>query len=216
MEEIDIFDETYNKTEPYHTTIDNIHKLGLWHQTFACWLVDKNEQIIYLQLRGPKNRVGANTFDATASGHLSHNEIPEDGFRELNEELGNTINVYNKEYLGVFRNVFISPNYINREFCNVYIASTDCKLDEFELQEGEVYGIYKLKIQDGIDLFSNKINSINISGKIFNKDKFLADTKSISTSDFNLFEDRTKVSGYYLKVMIMAQRYINGILPNRI
>ena len=75
----------YNKKEPYHTTIDNIHKLGLWHQTFACWLVDKNEQIIYLQLRGPKNRVGANTFDATASGHLSHNEIPEDGFRELKE-----------------------------------------------------------------------------------------------------------------------------------
>ena len=44
----------YNELKPYHTSIDNIHKLGFWHQTFACWLVNKDENVIYLQLRGPK------------------------------------------------------------------------------------------------------------------------------------------------------------------
>ena len=73
------------KIEPYETSIDNIHKLGLWHQTFACWVVNKENGVIYLQLRGSKNRIGANTFDASASGHLSSNEKPEDGFRELKE-----------------------------------------------------------------------------------------------------------------------------------
>ena len=216
MEEIEIFDEMYNKLKPYHTSIDNIHKLGLWHQTFACWLVNKDENVIYLQLRGPKNRVGANTFDATASGHLAFNEKIEDGFRELKEELGNNIIIFNKEYLGVFRNIFISENYINREFCNVFIASTNSKLEDFSLEAGEVYGVYKLNIEDGINLFSNKIESVKVSGKIFKDNIYLDNTKTISISDFNLHDERTKISGYYLKVMIMAKRYIEGIFPNRI
>lgn len=216
MEEIDIFDEMYNEIEPYHTSIDNIHKLGLWHQTFACWLVNKNENIIYLQLRGPKNRIGANTFDASASGHLSTKEKPENGFRELEEELGSNIKIYDNEFLGVFRNIFISKNYINREFCNVFIANTDSDINDFTLQEGEVFGIYKLNIQDGIDLFSHKLDKATINGKVFDNNQFLNDTKTISINDFNLCDERTKISSYYLKVMIMAQRYINGISPNRI
>ena len=88
MEQIDIFDEEFNAIEPFVATIDVVHQKGLWHQTFACWLVHPKENKIFLQLRGPKNRIGPNTFDASASGHLSSQEKPIDGFREAEEELG--------------------------------------------------------------------------------------------------------------------------------
>ena len=103
MEQIDYFDAHFNYIG--QTSIDEIHQKGLWHQTFACWLYHPQKRVIYLQLRGPKNRVGANTFDASGSGHLSAGETKEDGFRELAEELGVFIEAKEAYYLGYYLNV---------------------------------------------------------------------------------------------------------------
>ncbi len=216
MEQIEIFDETYKKVKPFCASIDDVHKHGLWHQTFACWLVNKKENVIYLQLRGPKNKVGANTFDASSSGHLSYKEPPQKGFRELKEELGKNIKIENKKFLGVFRNIFISKNYINREFCNVFIANTKNNIEDFVLQEGEVFGIFKLNIDDGIKLFSKEIKSTSIMGKIFDNKKYKNTKRKISIKDFNLYKDREEIFGYYLKVVIMAKRYVENKMPVRI
>lgn len=216
MEKIDVFDEEFNPAEIKTLTIDEVHKKGLWHQTFACWIINPKENKIFLQLRGPKNRVGPNTFDASASGHLSSGEKPEDGFRELYEELGKNINIFDKVFLGIHRNIAILGLYLNREFCHIYMAKTTNNLSDFELQDGEVNGIFALDITDGIKLFSNQKKSVQIVGKIWNGKQYEDVVREISQEDFCLYNDRINISGYYLKMMIMAERFIQDKAPYRI
>lgn len=216
MENIDIFDEEFKVIEPKTTTIDVVHQQGLWHQTFACWLLNSEEKTIFLQLRGPKNRIGPNTFDASASGHLSSGERPIDGFREAEEELGKNLNLYDKTFLGINRNVIIQGTYINREFCHVYIAKTKNDLQDFELQDGEVTGVFALNIQDAINLFSDVKSSVSIKGRAWDGQSYKNEIREISKKDFCSYHDRINISGYYLKVMIMAERYIQNLAPYRI
>ncbi len=216
MEQIDIFDEEFNPIEPKSTTIDIVHQQGLWHQTFACWLVNPKENVIYLQLRGPKNRIGPNTLDASASGHLSAGEKPIDGFRELTEELGSNLNLSDKTYMGINRNVIIKGSYINREFCHIYMAKTTNDLSDFNLQNGEVSGIFKLNILKGIQLFTNINSSVELKGIIWNGNEYITQNRFVSAQDFCSCHDRVHISGYYLKVMIMADRFIKNNPPYRI
>lgn len=69
---------------------DEVHRLGLWHETFHCWFVSKEQDMlhIYLQLRSEHKKDYAGLLDITAAGHLLSDEVPEDGVREVQEELG--------------------------------------------------------------------------------------------------------------------------------
>lgn len=131
LEQIDFFDDGFHYIG--QTSIDEIHQKGLWHQTFACWLYNPDKKVIYLQLRGHRNRVGPNTFDASSSGHLSAGETKEDGFRELFEELGVKVDSQQAHYLGHFKNIVHLPNYTNNEFCHIYLVPTDKTLSDFIL-----------------------------------------------------------------------------------
>lgn len=184
MENLDTFDTDMNRKGV--ASIDEVHAQGLWHQTFACWVFNPEMQVIYLQLRGPKNRVGANRFDASASGHLSAGESREDGFRELQEELGLTINRDSATYLGIYKNIAHLPSYTNNEFCHIYVLKTDKTLADFSLQDGEVDGLYGLKIEDTDKLLVGK--SVEI--------KSLHHTRTITLADMCNGEQRTK-DGYY-------------------
>ncbi len=199
MEQIDIFDETFQPLPNSPVTIDEVHQKGLWHQTFACWLVNKETGTVYLQLRGPKNRVGANTFDATASGHLAAGETPQDGFRELREEVGD-IPYDTPVYWGVNRSFFQKENYINREFCHVFIVPTAATLADFTPEAGEVSGLFACSVTDALDLFLNKREAITLTG--------LNETRAVSARDFCCYEDRVQTTGYYLKIM----QAITGLL----
>lgn len=218
MEQIDVFDEEFNAVEPFATTIDIVHQKGLWHQTFACWLVNSKENKIFLQLRGPKNRIGPNTLDASASGHLSAGEKPIDGFREAKEELGQNLNLEDITFLGINRNVIIQGEgtYINREFCHTYIAKTTNDLSDFDLQPGEVSGIFAMDITDAINLFSDVSESVYIEGKVWNENSYQNVSRTVTKKDFCSYHDRVDISGYYLKVMIMVERYLKGLKPLRI
>lgn len=216
MEQIDVFDEEFRSIEPNSTTIDVVHQKGLWHQTFACWLVNPKENIVFSQLRGKKNRIGPNTFDASASGHLSAGEKPIEGFREAEEELGKNLNLHDIVFLGINRNVIIQGTYINREFCHIYMAKTENDLKDFQLEDGEVAGLFKLDINQGIKLFSNEISSIKITGIVWDEQSYKIQTREITQQDFCSYHDRVNISGYYLKIMMMAERYVSNTPPYRI
>lgn len=208
MEELDIFDESFTPLPPFKASIDTVHKNGLWHQTVTCWLINPQSKLIFLQLRGPKNRVGPNTFDASGSGHLSSGETPDKGFREVDEELGSNLNLYDKTYLGFYRNIIMLPNYTNREFCHVYLAKTNADLATFELQQGEVSGIFSMDIFQGIQLFQGRRKTLGITGKIFNGHTYISQTRQISTADFCAFQERTSLCNYYLKVFLAAADFL--------
>ncbi len=199
MEQIDVFDEAFHPLPDSPVSIDTVHQKGLWHQTFACWLVNVAKQVVYLQLRGPKNRVGAGTFDATASGHLAAGETPQDGFRELREEIG-TVPLSTPVYWGVNRAFFQKENYINREFCHVFLATTPATLADFIPENGEVSGLFALSVKDAVALFSGIKQSVTVTG--------LAGNRRLTPQDFCCYEDRVLTTGYYLKVMTAIDKML--------
>ena len=184
MEQIDFFDNHFNHIG--QTSIDDIHQKGLWHQTVACWLYNPLKKVIYLQLRGPKNRVGPNTFDASSSGHLSAGERKEDGFRELYEELGIKVDLDQVCYLGYFKNIAHFLNYINNEFCHIYIVPTQKTLTDFVLQKGEVSNVFELNITDADNLLNGQ--EINISSQ--------NEKRKITIQNMCIYKERIE-NGYY-------------------
>lgn len=107
-------------------TREEVHAKGFWHETFHCWLVSKIEDkyYLYFQLRSAYKKDYASQFDITAAGHLLANERAQDGFRELQEELGLPLTVDDMKKIGVFETRIQQPPMIDLEFAHVYYVFT--------------------------------------------------------------------------------------------
>lgn len=210
MEILDVFDALYNPLAPPTASIDEVHKQGLWHQTFACWVINPQEHTVLLQLRGPRNRIDPGSFDASASGHLSSGEKPEDGFRELSEELGITVPNTGRAYLGNFRNCATRGNYINREFCHVFLAKSIATPHTLILQDGEVSGVFEVPIDGAISLFSGEIQSFKAVGIEWNEKTYAPSEREISLPLMCNWHERCETLKYYLKVMKAARSFLQG------
>lgn len=141
---------------------DEAHAQGLWHETFHCWLYD--EEHIYFQLRSPLKKDYPSLFDITAAGHLTSDETPEDGLRELEEELGITLTIDNVTKLGVIPCEIVSPQMIDREFSHVFMAPFHKDFDAFTLQVEEVAGIAKAKLDEALPFFKGEVSTLQLTG----------------------------------------------------
>ena len=210
MENLDVFDELYNPLTPSIACIDDVHKKGLWHQTFACWIVNPQKNSLLMQLRGARNRIDPGSLDASASGHLATGEKPEDGFRELHEELGISIPVQDRQYLGFFRNIAQRDNYINNEFSHVFLAQSVAPLSALTLQHGEVSGVFEIQITDAIDLLSYKKQAIQVTGIVLNNSTYEHSIRNINMQSLCNWKERCGSYKYYLKIMQATQAYLKG------
>ncbi|MBQ3117655.1 MAG: NUDIX domain-containing protein [Alphaproteobacteria bacterium] len=187
MERIDVFYENF--TPNGTATIDEVHRLGLWHQTVAYWLLDVEREVVFFQLRGSQNRVGPNTFDATASGHLSAGESRLDGLRELQEELGLSLMQEDILYWGIYKNQVQLADYINNEFCHIHFVPVRKELTDFVCQQGEVSAIFELQMADMDDLLDGK--PVFVAS--------LTESKVITIKNLCAYRERLK-NGYYQQV----------------
>ena len=193
MELIDVFNAQGEFLEV--ATIDDVHQKVLWHQTVAYWLFNPIKKEVYLQLRGPKNRVGANTFDATAGGHLSAGETKEQGIREVQEELGVLIQNKDVYYFKRFLNQAVLGMYRNNEFCHIYLVNTLYSLWDFSPEKGEVANIFALKIRDIPAFLRGSL--VEICGK--------RETRQISIKEMCL-SDKRIANKYYESVLKEIQK----------
>lgn len=210
IEKLDVFDEIYAPLDPPVASIDEVHQKGLWHQTFACWLVNPEKGTVILQLRGPKNKIDPGSYDASAGGHLAAGEKPDDGFRELKEEIGVEIPASDRVYLGMFRNIALRGSYINHEFCHVYLAKCELSIDKMVLEAGEVDAVFEVKIGDAIALFTGKAPEMPVRGVEWDGQKNRIIERKLTTRSMCNYRERCVVSNYYLKVMLAAQGLKNG------
>ena len=44
---LDIFDENYNPVAPFRESKEIVHKRGLWHHTFHCFMVENKENKVF-------------------------------------------------------------------------------------------------------------------------------------------------------------------------
>lgn len=149
-ERLDIFTEDFRYLGV--ATRQEAHRNGYWHQTFHCWVAHQtvNGCYVLLQKRHASKDTNPLKYDTSCAGHLEAGESPEDGLRELQEELGLTTNFQSLYHAGVFKYDGEDPakKVIDREFCHVFVHVRQADtLNDYEPALGEVSGLYLIPIE---------------------------------------------------------------------
>lgn len=143
---------------------DDVHHKGLWHETFHCWFVSEDLTRIYIQYRSEQKRDFAGLYDITAAGHLMEDETVLDGVREVKEELGIDVTMDEMVSLGVIDTSYVSPGFVDREFCHVFLYRFAGNLTDFKLQEEEVGGMVTADLQEFRAFFKGESNGLRVEG----------------------------------------------------
>lgn len=206
-EMLDIFDADLNYLGNEERS--EIHKRGLWHQTFHCWIIKPNGKLL-LQLRSKNKETNPGLLDISSAGHISAGEKPIEGIRELEEELGLVADPKKLKYIGYFKwatdrgGTKIFP-YHNRELCHTYFLKDDTPLNKYKLQPEELDGVFELDLNDGRKLFSDEVDTIKISGYVRKDDNSLEkNERSVTKEDF------TKYDNFWLRILNLVEDFNNN------
>lgn len=158
------FDEQGNRTGT--APRDEVHRQGLWHETFHCWFVRKADSglRICLRLRSEQKRDYAGLLDITAAGHLLADETVMDGIREVQEELGLSIAFDELQPLGVIPYQMDSAGFMDRERAHVFVYENRYALSEFTPQLEEVAGIVEARFADFRSFISGADSKLHVQG----------------------------------------------------
>lgn len=149
-----------------------VHAKGLWHQTFHCWIWSRGADGKYLlfQLRHRDKDTFPGLLDISCAGHLQTGETPEDGIRELEEELGVMAAFSELTPCGIYREEdVISERLIDREFCHVYVLEKDVPLTAYRMQPEEVVGLFQVRLDDLKRLLAEG-GTLTAEGVLLNED----------------------------------------------
>lgn len=204
---IDIYNENMEKVG--YATKEDVHNQGLWHKSIHCWLFARKDGIpcVIMQKRASCKLLMPDYFDVSVAGHYEKDEAPNDGFREVKEEFGITVPREAWHYLGIKFDVGISPNAVNKEFCEVFFAEIDSPWTDFILDPKEVDAVVYVPVEVGLQLFSGACEQITIPGFYWNSDEnhIIEDTFVVDKSCFI-----PRIDPYYPKMFAIADLYFRG------
>lgn len=148
---------------------EEIHKRGLWHETFHCWIVEIEDgtPYIHLQLRSADKKDFPGLFDISAAGHILAHESVRDGVREIKEELGIDVKYGELLPLGVIKDQLSLEDFTDNERCHVFLYITTQNLDgAYRFQKEEVAGMFKFDFQDFYNLCMGSTERIESAGEL--------------------------------------------------
>ena len=200
---LDIFDKNYNPVAPFRESKEIVHKLGLWHHTFHCFMVENKENKVFFQLNRKKNNNFKPLLTPSSAGHIQSGEKIENGVREIKEELGIDVAFSDLSFVGMQKRVadYFETGYHDREFIHVYILPKSLLSERIKLDKTEVNGLFSINIQDGLDLFRGVKQNIIISGIELENGEYLHKKITVSQSDFVV-----QPENYYLNIFQTAEK----------
>lgn len=144
-----------------------IHEKGLWHETFHCWIVTKEEGrcFIHLQIRSSTKKDFPDLLDISAAGHLLSQETVEDGIREVEEELGIKVAYEDLISLGIIKDQIVEQSFIDNERCHTFLYMPKGEIDDaYVLQKEEVAGMVKADFESFYALCFGDMEEITVEG----------------------------------------------------
>lgn len=129
----------------------------------------KQKQALICFYRGDmlrKTRIHSNSGTSCA-GHLEAGESPEDGVRELKEELGLHISSNTLHKVGIFKynGEDVAKKVIDHEFCHVYALVRKAEtLEDYQPAIGEVSGLYLISLEEMKQLCRGLKQNVAIDG----------------------------------------------------
>ena len=143
-----------------------VHRKGHWHKTFHCWVVCErpDERTVLLQLRQSTNDTFPNKLDVSCAGHLLAGEGPEDGVRELAEELGIIVPFSELQFVANHKEEFRSGHLHDCEIAQVYMYTTNLPLSGFRPDFSEVSGLYEVAVSELKRLVLGEVSEVEGRG----------------------------------------------------
>ncbi|PTX53694.1 isopentenyldiphosphate isomerase [Melghirimyces profundicolus] len=179
---------------------ERVHREGLWHQTFHCWVYRREADHIRLifQLRHPASKANPDRLDVSAAGHLLHGETREEGIRELEEELGIRAPFGELIPLGVWKEEMdLGEGWIDREYRHVYLYECRKPLKEYRPQPEEVSGLFEADLGSIDRLFRGEQKTADLTGfKVTDGGRQLKERRTAVRQDFVPHSE-----GYYRLVL---------------
>jgi isopentenyldiphosphate isomerase len=186
------------------------HTSGAWHGAFHCLVIYRRRDRAYalFQKRDGRKLVAPGKYDVSVGGHYMAGENAELAApREISEELG--LSVSFRSLVPVGRRIFVScsePDVIEQEFQDIFLLPLSEQPRGLVLQPEEVEAVAEIEIRQGISLLSGDIESVGAA--VIQRDG-KSMRGSISAGDFVPCVDR-----YYLKLLILAHRFLDGDCGN--
>ncbi|MDR1564303.1 MAG: NUDIX domain-containing protein [Oscillospiraceae bacterium] len=207
VEYVDIYDEALTPLGSIPKS--EAHVTGAWHKSFHCWILrsDTSGDYVVIQKRNGSRFHMPNKLDISAAGHYQAGEAISDGVREIEEELGLAVPFEELLYLGIQLGVYKKGHIFNREFCYTFLCQNNQPIEAYSIDCDEVSGLYQIAVQDGLDLFCGRADSINAAGIEYLPEKggVVPVTLTVERSMF------TKATGsYYGKIFMLAKAYFKG------
>ncbi len=132
------------------------HRRGLPHRCFHCWVFgsgEAGEPYLLVQRRAATKDTWPGRLDVTAAGHLGAGEEPlEGGLRELEEELGLSVEPGRLVPLGTRWVDLEIPQGRDREFHHVFLLFDRTPPQALRLQRDEVDAVLRLRLEDAAAL----------------------------------------------------------------
>ncbi|MFA4910674.1 MAG: NUDIX domain-containing protein [Desulfobacteria bacterium] len=201
---IEVYDENMNKIGKMRR--DEAHESGAWHRTFHCWIVSGIEEgKVLFQKRGQHKKMFPNYLDITAAGHYVAGEGPQEGIREIFEELGIEVQFSELVPLGIKFDIAKVGKIINREFCDVFLLRKDLRPKEFLLNPDEVEGLVEMNLMNGLALFNDEVKDVSVKGIEWDAEMKRWNDISMTVGVTNIIP---RIDPYYFKVFIMAGRLL--------
>lgn len=201
----DLLDCTGRKTGSVISR-DEAHRSGAWHGAFHCLIVyprDGHFSALF-QKRSTRKRIAPGKFNVSVGGHYVAGEGPETaGPREIREELGLAVRFGELVPLG--KRVFVycfTPGVREYEFQDVFLLPKPIVPAQLVLQHEEVDAVLELPIERGVSLFSGK--SEREPGTLFAPGNDAVEA-AVAAEEFVPCLDN-----YYLKLLLLARRCLNG------
>ncbi|MRH44971.1 NUDIX domain-containing protein [Aquibacillus halophilus] len=203
MEFLDIYDE--NGMHIGTALRSEVHQQGLWHHTFHCWIMTKEKEKNYLlfQIRQRDKDLFPSLLDISAAGHILAGESIVNSSREIEEELGIVVPYNDLKHIGVIREKLAGDNFLDYEFCNVFLHVTNFKLNDFIIQEEELSGLVKIELTEIINLFLGNLDYVHAEGFKQLDGKRASIDIQVKKEEFVPHQ-----LDYYLKVFKEAERLI--------
>lgn len=199
-EMLDIYDDAF---QPIGTKSRvEVHQAGDWHRVFHCWVICQHEgqPALLLQRRSSIKDMFPDHLDVSAAGHYAAGETMADGVREVQEELGLSVDFSMLLPIGKRLSVNRYDRLIDRELADVFLHETSVTPAEIQFDPVEVAGVVPLPIGDGIRLLSGEISGLTVS--VYEAERT---SRTIKLTDFVPTHDQ-----YYLKICLLIEHYLSG------
>ncbi|MDF2923467.1 MAG: hypothetical protein K0R57_2381 [Paenibacillaceae bacterium] len=186
-EQFDIFNEQMVRTGT--ASRKEVHARGLWHQTFHCWILSQEtdkQWSLLLQLRHKDKDTFPDMLDISCAGHLLAGETPDEGTRELEEELGILADPQELQFLQVIAEEnLISDSLIDREFCHVCLYECSQPMSSYRLQQSEVAGLFRVAVIPFMKLIAGEQDDVLAYGIRYEEETnlYIEENRSVRLED---------------------------------